>query len=153
MATTRCDYCHEEIPNSEYKAHVRAHQKRRADGQQTDYATLPASERSGAVNAFESAPQVYVHTKCGVATQMPDEIIQTYLQDPWYYASDETFCCGCQDHVPNSECVWEETNQNVQAYMDDLREGIPAPKLLGCLGLVLFAIASIGSTISLALAN
>jgi sarcosine oxidase delta subunit len=41
MADVRCPYCHEYIPEDDFPAHEARHRKRRADGQKTDYATLP----------------------------------------------------------------------------------------------------------------
>jgi len=66
---------------------------------------------------------------------MPEEIIQTYLTNPWFYLSDKTFCTGCGKHVRLRECVWEETGENLQTYNDRLRAGKPGlrpglPKLL-----------------------
>jgi len=140
MKTIRCEFCHKDIPSGQYKQHVAEHTKLRDDGQLTDYATLPESERSDD-NSVASAPRWYQHSRCGGVTGMPEEIIATYLQDPWFYSSDETYCCGCQNHVPNSECTWTETGQNLQEYMDGLREGIPRP---GCFGIIAFLTVSLG---------
>ena len=41
MAKVRCPYCHEHIDEGEFPAHQAGHLRTRADGQQTDYATLP----------------------------------------------------------------------------------------------------------------
>jgi hypothetical protein len=83
-------------------------------------------------------PRVYVHRKCGVATQMPEEIIRSYLQNPYLYSSDETFCCGCNKHVPERECKWTETGENLQEYMDRLRAAKPEMRPKGCLAVILF---------------
>jgi hypothetical protein len=53
-------------------------------------------------------PSVYVHRKCGVTTGMPEEIVRSYLRNPYMYLADATFCCGCGTHVPFRECTWTE---------------------------------------------
>jgi hypothetical protein len=54
---------------------------------------------------------------------MPEEIIRSYLRNPFLYMADATFCCGCGTHVPDRECTWRETGENLQEYMDGLRAG------------------------------
>lgn len=120
----RCQYCHEHVPRSQYNQHVQQHLKVREDGQQTDYATLPPEQRGSSVD-FATAPHWYRHLKCGEVTGMPEEIIQTYLANPWFYLSDKTFCTGCGKHVRQRECVWEETGENLQTYSDRLRAAKP----------------------------
>jgi hypothetical protein len=56
---------------------------------------------------------------------MPDEIVRSYLKNPYMYMADATFCCGCGKHVPFRECKWEETGENLQDYMDELRAANP----------------------------
>jgi len=119
----RCEYCHEHIPRSEYSSHVEAHLKARSDGQQTDYATLPPEDRESV--DFESAPRWYRHKTCGAVTGMPEEVIQTYLANPWFYLSDKTFCSGCNTHVRQGECTWEGTGEDLQVYTDRLRDARP----------------------------
>ena len=68
MEQVRCEFCHEYIPKSEYNAHCEQHMKLRADGQQTDYVTLPEENRE--LGSIEGVPQVYVHRRCGSATGM-----------------------------------------------------------------------------------
>ena len=123
MSQIRCEYCHEYIAESEYNAHVQRHTTLRQDGQQADYATLPPEQRSD--DALEGVPQIYIHSKCGQATGMPTEIIQTYLENPYFYLADSTFCTGCNRHVPNKECHWSETGENLQEYTDRLRKAKP----------------------------
>ncbi len=120
----RCQFCHEYIPRSEYDRHAQQHLKLQDDGEQTDYATLPVEEREGS-SEFEQAPRWYRHQKCGGVTGMPEEIIQTYLTNPWFYLSDKTFCTECEKHVRQRECVWEETGENLQTYSDRLRAAKP----------------------------
>lgn len=135
MGKVRCPYCHEYIDEGKFAAHEAKHLKARPDGQQTDYATLPEDERDQ--SNLDEVPQVYVHRKCGVATRMPEEIIRSYLQNPFMYMADETFCCGCRKHVPFRECVWTETNEDLQAYTDRLRAAKPEMKPKGCMAAVL----------------
>jgi len=123
-ATEFCDFCHQYVPRRQMSAHINEHLKLREDGQQTDYATLPPDERASKAE-LAGAPRWYRHTKCGGVTGMPDEIIQTYLANPWYYLSDRTYCSGCEKHVQQRECVWEETGENVQTYTDRLRAAKP----------------------------
>ena len=120
----RCDFCHKYIPRQQYNQHVQQHVKTRSDGQQTDYATLPPEQRASSMNAGV-VPKWYRHQKCGEVTGMPDEIIETYLTNPWFYLSDKTFCTGCGTHVRLKECVWEETGENLQAYNNRLRDAKP----------------------------
>jgi len=137
MKTFKCNFCHQDIPVTQYWSHISEHKKRREDGQQTDYATLPAEQLQDVELDFESAPKWYRHQRCGQVTGMPHEIIKTYLKNPWFY-SDLTFCIGCKDHVPESECVWEETGQNLGEYKNELKAKVPRPA--GCLGAVLFVV-------------
>ena len=123
MPEVRCEFCHEYVEKSEYDAHVEEHMKLRPDGQQSEYVTLPEEER--AAGSLHGVPQVYVHQKCGAATGMPEEIIRSYLQNPYLYLADKTFCTGCGKHVWNRECEWTETGENLQEYMDRLRAEKP----------------------------
>ncbi|VTR93868.1 Uncharacterized protein OS=Pirellula staleyi (strain ATCC 27377 / DSM 6068 / ICPB 4128) GN=Psta_0074 PE=4 SV=1 [Gemmata massiliana] len=136
MAQVRCPYCHEYIDRAEFAAHEAAHRKSRPDGQQTDYATLPEEERED--GDLEGVPQVYVHRKCGVATGMPEEIIRSYLKNPYMYMADATFCCGCRKHVPFRDCNWVETGEDLQTYTDRLRAAKPDMKPKGCLAAIAF---------------
>lgn len=130
MAKIRCLYCHELIAEAVWPAHEAMHLAPRADGQQTDYATLPPEERE--TGDVDHEPSVYVHGKCGEATQMPEEIIRSYLKDPWLYMADTTYCCGCQQHVPFRACCWVDTGEDLQSYMDRLRAAKPELKPQGC---------------------
>jgi hypothetical protein len=137
----RCEFCHEYIDESEYPAHRARHLKKRADGQQTDYVTLPPEDREE--GDIEEVPRVYRHKRCGVATQMPEEIVRSYLKNPYLYSADQTFCCGCGRHVPFRECVWIETGEDLQTYMNRLRAAKPEMKpKFGCM-LLLVAVASL----------
>jgi len=52
---------------------------------------------------------------------MPEEIIRSYLKNPYLYSADMSFCTGCKTHVPCLELVWTETGENMQVYNDRLR--------------------------------
>jgi hypothetical protein len=125
MAKIQCSYCHELVDAIAYPFHEAKHRATQSDGQQKDYATLPADEREE--GDLAGVPRVYIHRKCGVATQMPEKIIRTYLKNPYFY-SDDTFCCGCNRHVPSRECDWEETGENLQTYTERLRAAKPEMK-------------------------
>lgn len=53
-------------------------------------------------------------------TTMPEEIVRTYLVNPFIYG-DATFCCGCSRYVNSWELIWPETGENVHSYMTRLR--------------------------------
>jgi hypothetical protein len=106
-----------------YPAHEGEHLKLRADGQQSEYVTLPPKERTE--GSLEGVPRVYKHKKCGCLTGMPEEIIRSYLKNPYLYSADRTFCCGCHKHVPWRDCVWVETGEDLQTYTDRLRAQKP----------------------------
>lgn len=123
MGTVRCQYCHEYVDEADYPAHEAEHLQLRPDGQQSEYATLPPEEREE--GDLADVPTVYVHVKCGAATGMPDEIVRSYLKNPYLYLADATFCTGCGRHVPFRECEWTETGEDLQTYMNRLRAAKP----------------------------
>ena len=123
MGKVRCQYCHEYIDEVAYPAHEAEHLKPRPDGQQSEYATLPPEEREQ--GELSDVPTVYVHVKCGTATGMPEEIVRSYLKNPYMYLADATFCAGCGTHVPFRDCKWTETDEDLQTYMDRLRAEKP----------------------------
>ncbi len=129
MATKRCPYCHEWIDLGEFGAHCAEHQRLRPDGQHNEYVTLPPEEREQ--GDLEGVPRVYRHWRCGRCTGMPEEIIRTYLKNPFTYMADRSFCTGCGRHVPCRELVWVETGENMQDYNNrlraDYRERNPKP--------------------------
>lgn len=114
----QCPFCHKEVWGLVYPFHQLLH-TRRSDGQQQDHVTLPPSERDP--RSLAGVPQVYYHPKCGVATQMPEEIIRSYLKNPFRYNST-TFCCGCKGYVQDREVFWVETKQRVSEYMQALQQ-------------------------------
>lgn len=114
----RCPYCHKLIRSDAYDEHIERHTRRRDDGQMEDHITLPAEER--ATGSLDGVPRVYQHEDCGVATGMPEEIIRSYLKNPWLY-SNYTFCCGCGDYFDEKEFFWTETGENLAAYKKRLK--------------------------------
>lgn len=114
-----CPFCHKQVWPLLYPLHQLTHTRRLPDGQQRDYVTLPPKERDG--RSLDGVPKVYFHPKCGVATQMPEEIIRSYLKNPFRYNS-KTFCCGCKRQVEDKEVFWVETRQRVSEYMAQLQE-------------------------------
>jgi hypothetical protein len=92
-------------------------------------------------------PRTYVHQTCGTSTTMPAEIARRYRADPWHYLSDQTFCNGCNTTVPDRECAWADTGENLQAYFDRLRAATPPRRsvfLMVKLGLALVCIFGLG---------
>ena len=74
-------------------------------------------------NKPESAdviPRAYVHEKCGTSTRVSDDIVETYLADPYFYSDGTTICAECGE-VPDKDCRWEETGQPVDEYMRQLQ--------------------------------
>ena len=131
MKQVRCPFCHEYVDQADFEAHAAGHRKLRPDGQQADYATLPEEEREA--GDLAGVPIAYTHTKCGAGTVMPDDIVRSYLKNPYMYMADATFCTGCGKHVPFKECVWIETGEDLQSYIDRLRAEKPEMKPKGCL--------------------
>ncbi|NEU76766.1 hypothetical protein PI95_030720 [Hassallia byssoidea VB512170] len=119
MKKYRCEFCHEWLDQEDYLRHHQEHLKLRPDGQQNEYVTLPPKEREQA--SLEGIPCIYYHAKCDSYTRMPEEIIRSYLKNPYLYSADMSFCTGCKTHVPCLELVWTETGENMQLYNDRLR--------------------------------
>lgn len=115
----RCPYCHELVPAKDIRRHQNDHEDLRSDGQQNEYVTLPPEERLP--GSLDGVPRIYYHHRCGSHTGMPEEIIRSYLQNPYLYFADQSFCGGCHKHIPCRELVWVETGENMQAYNDRLR--------------------------------
>lgn len=97
----------------------------------TDHITVhPTGRYTG---SLEGVPQAYRHPKCGGATRMPEEIIRSYLVNPFLY-SGKSFCCGCNEYTPVAELFWIETGQCMADYNRELQEeyvrvhGEPPPR-------------------------
>lgn len=116
--TAQCRFCHLWIPVNQAWKHEREHKRRRLDGQQVDHITLPEKDRF--LGSLTGVPCVYEHDRCGARTGMPEEIIRSYLANPFLY-NGFTFCTGCGDYVSENEVRWVETEQTLQAYKDQLR--------------------------------
>ena len=131
MLFVRCAFCHKLVFRPFYQSHRSKHTTQLADGQMTDHITIHPSGRYQ--GALDGIPQAYVHPKCGVATGMPDEIIRSYLVNPFLY-SGGSFCCGCNDYLPYEELFWVETRQSLADYFRELQEeylrvhGEPPPR-------------------------
>ena len=123
MSFKRCPYCHEQVESFLFDAHCAQHEQLRFDGQQEAYVTLPPEDRSP--GRLDNEPQVYRHDPCGAATQMPEEIVRSYLVNPYLYLADSTFCTGCGVHVPLRECRWVETGEDLQSHIDRHRAQKP----------------------------
>ena len=98
-------------------------------------------------------PREYVHQTCGTATTMPPDVVRQYLADPWHYLSDRTFCVGCNANVPDRECAWDDTGENLQEYFNRLRAvKPPGPAVMSFvlavkLGLALVVIFGMGGAL------
>jgi hypothetical protein len=100
MLFVPCPYCHRLVFRFFYSGHKAKHTARRPDGQHNEYVTLhPTGRYQG---SLAGVPQCYRHPKCGVVTRMPEEIIRSYLVNPFLYGA-RSFCCGCGAHIPEEE--------------------------------------------------
>jgi hypothetical protein len=99
--------------------HRAKHTKRLPDGQMTDHITVPPERRFE--GSLKGVPRGYRHPRCGVVTGMPEEIVRSYLANPFLYAS-RSFCCGCNDYIPCAELFWVETGQCLMDYFRGLQE-------------------------------
>lgn len=86
--------------------------------------TLPAGERFS--GPLDGVPRVYRHAKCGIETEMPEEIIRSYLADPWLY-NDWIWCCGCEDNIRQQDLTWTGSDQRLSDYFAQLRSQHPLP--------------------------
>jgi hypothetical protein len=71
------------------------------------------------VGDLTGVPMWYTHERCGQTTGMPEEIVRSYLVDPYLYGANRTYCVGCREHVPHTECTWDETGETLQDCFDD----------------------------------
>ena len=131
MLFIECPFCHQRVFRWWYPFHEARHTKLLDDGQMTDHMTVAEQERYQ--GSLDGVPQVYYHSVCGEETGMPEEIIRSYLANPFLY-NDRTFCTGCNDYVHESEVFWTETGQSLAEYKDQLqqayleRHGHPPPR-------------------------
>ncbi len=119
MLFIECPFCHQRVFRPFYFWHRTKHTELLSDGQMTDHITVhPTGQFEG---SLRGVPQAYRHDKCGVATGMPEEIIRSYLVNPFLY-SGGSFCCGCNDYMPYEELFWDDTKQNLGEYFEDLQQ-------------------------------
>jgi Fe-S cluster assembly iron-binding protein IscA len=118
MLLVRCPFCHRRVLRWWYRRHEAKHTRLRPDGQMTDHVTLPSADRYQ--GSLAGVPQGYRHERCGAVTRMPEEIIRSYLGNPYLY-SGGSFCCGCNDYVPYGELFWHETGQCLWDYFRELQ--------------------------------
>lgn len=119
MLFVRCAYCHRLIFRPFYSLHCAKHTRRLADGQMKDHIKVRPNDRFQ--GSLDGVPRGYRHPRCGVATRMPEEIIRSYLVNPFLY-SGGSFCCGCNAYVPEEDLFWIETGQSLSDYFRDLQE-------------------------------
>lgn len=112
MDSKLCPFCHTWCSSNIFDQHVASHMQKLSDGQMKDHVTVRPEERFAGDLAKE--PKWYVHPKCGGVTGMPEEIIRSYMTDPFLY-NESSFCTGCHTYVPTSELYWQETNESLQA--------------------------------------
>lgn len=77
-----------------------------------DYAVFEPysdAEATGKVGRFWTNAQL--SSGCGCVTVMSRVIAETLARDPTFYSAG--FCMGCGKHVPNSELVWDGTDEVV----------------------------------------
>ena len=118
MLFVDCPFCHKRILRFLYASHRLSHTKRLADGQMTDHITVhPTGRYQGSLKGI---PRSYRHSACGGGTVMPEEIVRSYLVNPFLY-SDRSFCCGCNDYRPQKELFWIETGQSLDEYFRQLK--------------------------------
>jgi hypothetical protein len=121
----RCDFCHEYIPAAQRWQHQQLHLGSQSDGQQVSYMTLPPEERFR--GSLDQVPKAYMHVRCRGVTLMPEDIIRTYLINPYFYGAS-SFCTGCGQHVRQSELVWQETGESLATYFRSLKRTVPNAK-------------------------
>lgn len=118
MARLRCPFCHELISRRSYDQHIQQHTELRSDGQMQDHVTLPPEQRHE--GSLEEIPSVYHHQRCGQCTKMPDEIIRSYLKNPFLY-NNSTFCAGCGAYFHTQEFRWVDTGETLYDYNQNLQ--------------------------------
>lgn len=112
MDSKLCPFCHTWCSSNIFDQHVASHMQKLSDGQMKDHVTVRPEERFAGDIAKE--PKWYVHPRCGGVTGMPEEIIRSYMTDPFLY-NESSFCTGCHNYVPTGELYWQETNESLQA--------------------------------------
>lgn len=120
-----CPFCHKRVLKWFFAAHQAKHTRRGVDGQMQDHINEREEDRYS--GSLDGVPMWYRHEVCGKTTGMPEDIVRSYLANPFLYTS-RTFCSGCRDYVHMSECFWRETGESVIAYRRNLMRKVLANK-------------------------
>lgn len=114
-----CEFCHHLTFLPLYWIHEQQHIKLLPDGQRTNHITIePEHHYQG---LLDRVPQVYFHPGCGTVTKMPEDIIRSYLVNPFLY-NEYTYCYGCSDYVLQDQLYWQETGQCLADYFQELQQ-------------------------------
>ena len=131
MLFVRCAFCHRLVLRWFYARHREKHTAVLPDGQMTNHITVhPRGRYQG---SLDGVPRSYYHPRCGGGTGMPEDIIRSYLVNPFLY-SGGSFCCGCNGYQPYEELFWQETGESLADYFRGLQEdylrkhGEPPPR-------------------------
>src|SRR5262249_10584190 len=96
--------------------------RRRGDEDDQEEDTPRRRRRRDDDDLPHGTPRVYVHKRCKEETEMSADDIEKYLANPFELGEEpNTFCTGCDEYVPWTECKWTETDQNLYEYLDDMR--------------------------------
>lgn len=106
----RCRFCHQWVTFRRIREHEHAHMQRGPDGQQESHLTVPPENRFR--GSLEGIPIHYRHQKCGQTTTMPEDIVRSYLANPFLY-DDTSFCSGCGDYVHIGTLQWLDTGETL----------------------------------------
>lgn len=79
------------------------------------------SEQSCQELLEDRTPQAYFHPNCGTVMKMPEDIIYTYLADP-FACKDYPFYCGCGAYILQEQLYWRETGQCLADYFRALQQ-------------------------------
>lgn len=88
------------------------------DNRRELFPKLPPEERFA--GSLDGTPSVYFNPANNVATRMPEEVIRSYLVDPYMY-NDWVWCNGMQDNARQADLVWVETGERLSDYFARLR--------------------------------
>jgi hypothetical protein len=119
MFFVECPFCHKRVFRLFYYRHIAEHTELRDDGQMHDHITVREDGRYA--GSLDGVPKIYRHSRCGGGTGMPEEIIRSYLANPFLY-SGGSFCCGCNNYMPYEELFWIETGESLADYFRKLQE-------------------------------
>ncbi|MFO0810009.1 MAG: hypothetical protein U0746_15415 [Gemmataceae bacterium] len=86
--------------------------------------TLPLEKRFA--GPLDGVPRVYFNAAKNAATEMPEEVVRSYLADPWLY-NDWVWCTGANDNVRQSDLVWADTGETLSDYFARLKAEKPRP--------------------------